>query len=205
MESFFRKYTDKPVFMMIGHGSRNQFRSIVELRKVISKISSKIPQESFLLYFGDSPNPKKPDIGYAFQLLTELRPDIQVIMIQISEAKPWGFPPFVDKKNVFFHDDFPSKGDCKWGGFKKTRTNKILPCSNTKQWIKIHKLLPEGISNVFVLGGGEITLQEISYAKKLHIPIDYYPLERRYQGDGQTKTRKQDTLSKRIGVTYKMK
>lgn len=69
------------VCMMIGHGAKNQFRSITELRKVIQNVATQIPKGGVVLYFGDYPNRSKPDIGYAFALLAEARPDITFKMI----------------------------------------------------------------------------------------------------------------------------
>lgn len=187
---------ESPIFLMIGHGSKNQFLSVSKLKSTVQKVSKHIPENAFVIYFGDSPNIKKPDIGYAFQLLSELRPDIQFIMIQISEAKSWGVPSFV--KKVVWHDDYPSKGECKWGGFTKS----LRPCSNTKQWIRLHKTLPNGITKIFVLGGGPITEQEMLYGNKMGIPIEYYPMERRFMGDKTTRTKKSGSASDRYGPTY---
>ena len=79
-------------------------------------------------------------------------------MIQISEAKSWGFPKSV--KGVYWHNDFTQ--DCKWGGLKNKQ-----PCSNTKKWVSLNKKLKNGITKVFILGGGEITLDEYSLIKKV--------------------------------------
>ena len=185
-----------PVFLMIGHGSRNQFVSITKLKRTLEHLSKDIPVGAYMLYFGDSPNVKTPDIGYAFQLLAEMRPDIHMLMIQISEAKSWGVPGFVE--SVLWHEDFPSTGDCKWGGFTKS----MRPCSNTKQWVRLHKALPSGITKMFVLGGGPITVKEMTYGNKLGIPIEYYPMERRFLGDKETRSKKNGTMAERYGPTY---
>ena len=191
------------VFMMIGHGARNQFKYIKDIRNTIRTIQSSIPKHSVVLYFGDYPNKSKPDIGFAFQILAETRPDITFAMIQIKEAEAWGFPGFVQKDNIKWHTDY-SKGDCMWGGFDK----KGNPCSNTKQWIQLHCDLTSsghnGISNVFVLGGGPITIQEAKYAKKIGIPIEVIPLKRRFKGDKITKVTDKDTRADAYGpIMYK--
>ena len=183
-------------FMMIGNGTKNQFKSVPALRKAIhSFLRTEVPMHSAFLYFGDAPNPSKPDIGYAFQILKELRPDIDIIMVQIDEAKSWGVPQFVSQ--VYWHKDY-TKG-CKWGGLDP----KGAPCSNTKKWVSIAKRA--GIDRILVLGGGAITLDELRIARSLKIPYTYVPLERKYSGDGQTKTSHTDTQKERIGVTYGQK
>lgn len=189
------------LFMFIGHGTKNQFRYINDLKSVLKTILEKIPKNSAVLYFGDSPDSKKPDIGYAFKLINNYRPDIDIYMIQISEAKNWGTPDFV--KGVYWHNNYTQK--CKWGGFdEKTKT----PCSNTKVWLSIAKKI--SISAIFVLGGGQITLDEVKAVKKIkatthiqHTPqIIYVPIERRFKGDGKTRVSDSDTKSTRIGITY---
>lgn len=104
------KNIDGNVYMLIGNGSKNQFRYIRDLKQILTKLVSKIPKNSAFLYFGDSPNKKKPDIGYAFELLYDMRPDIQIYMIQIKEAESWGIPKLV--KDVYWHTDYNDK--CKW-------------------------------------------------------------------------------------------
>ena len=40
--------------MFIGHGSKNQFRYINDLKSVLKTILEKIPKDSAILYFGDT-------------------------------------------------------------------------------------------------------------------------------------------------------
>ena len=150
------------IYMIIGHGTKNQFRYISSLKKVLKKILKEIPKNSSILYFGDGVNKKKPDIGYAFHLLSQLRPDINIYMIQIAEAKSWGVPNFV--KDVYWHNDYTKQ--CKWGGLYDKK-----PCSNTKKWLSIHKRVK--INKVFILGGGNITLDEYSLIKREKIDYEY--------------------------------
>jgi len=176
--------------MIIGNGSKNQFRYINDVKKVLKNYLKGIPKNSSFLYFGDAPNSKKPDIGYVFELLHKYRPDISIYMIQIAEVKSWGVPKFV--KDVYWHKDYTKK--CKWGGCHNGK-----PCSNTKKWVNIAKRI--GIDGLLVLGGGEITLDEIKLATKLHIPYDYVPIERRFKGDGKTRVKNSDTKKDKIGIT----
>ena len=182
------------VFMMIGNGTKNQFRSIPSLRKAIHQfLTASVPPNSAFLYFGDAPNPRKPDIGYAFELLHQLRPDIDIVMVQISEAKSWGIPSFVSQ--VYWHNDYTKA--CKWGGLDNNRQ----PCSNTKKWVSIAKQV--GIDRILVLGGGVITLDEMKLARQLKIPYTYVPLERKFLGDGSTRVKDSDSKKDRIGTTYR--
>ena len=194
---------DKKVFMIIGHGSKNQFKSLSSLKIYVSKISKQIPKNSVIIYFGDSPNSENPDIGMAFELLVKKREDLTVYMIQIGAAKSWGFPDWVD--GVYWHNDFsknPRNPDDKWGGISKR--GKLL--SNTKKWVMLNKKLKSkrgyGISKIFILGGGNITLKEVEVAKKNKIPVKYYAVERKYKGDKETVVTKRDSKADKIGVTY---
>lgn len=177
--------------MLIGNGSKNQFRYIKDLKQILKKILRKIPNKSSFLYFGDSSNKKNPDIGYAFELIKEYRPDIDIYMIQIKEAQSWGVPKFV--KNVYWHNDYNNK--CKWGGIYNNK-----PCSNTKKWVNLSKSVE--INKVFILGGGKITLEEYKLIKQLNINYEYFQIERRFLGDGKTKVKDNNTNIERIGITY---
>ena len=186
-----KELKNQNTFMLIGNGSKNQFRYITDLRNVLKTILKQVPADSCFLYFGDGVNKKKPDIGYAFQLIREIRPDINIYMIQIAEAKSWGVPKFV--KSVYWHKDYTKK--CKWGGVYNGK-----PCSNTKKWINVHKKV--NINKIFILGGGQITLDEYVLMKKENIDYEYFEIERRFLGDGVTKVKNSYTKDKRIGITY---
>ena len=82
---------------MIGNGTKNQFRDMRKVKKFLREILKMIPQQSVFLYFGDSANKKNPDVGYLFELLHELRPDIEIAMIQINKAKSWECPVSLTK------------------------------------------------------------------------------------------------------------
>jgi len=191
-----RELKKNNVYMLIGNGAKNQFKHIGTLKKTISEIIKNIPIGSNFLYFGDYPDKKKPDIGYAFKLLSTMRKDINIYMIQILDAKSWGVPDFV--KGVFWHNSYTQK--CKWGGLN----NKNIPCSNTLKWVKINQKIPSGITKIFILGGGNITMDEFSLIKKYNIPYKYFIIERRYLNDGKTKTKKKDSLNTKIGITQSL-
>jgi hypothetical protein len=188
-----KKVKNKDVYMMIGNGVKNQFRSITEIKKILKKELKNIEKDSCFLYFGDSANKKNPDIGYLFQVLHEMRPDILLYMIQIDAAKSWGIPDFV--KDVYWHSDYNKK--CQWGGILNGK-----PCSNTKKWVNLNKYIKGGIKNVFIFGGGEITLDEFSLIQKHNIPYKYFPVERRYKGDKKTRITNKDSLKDRVGITF---
>lgn len=192
----FGKTTKCPSFyMMIGHGSRNQFARLTDLKKALVKVSKGIEKGSCMLYFGDYPDKKKPDIGYAHKLLSEMRPDIHFLMIQIKEAESWGVPDFV--RSVYWHDDYSKTGDCKWGGFSPSGK----PCSNTAKWVLFHnKIKP--INRIFMLGGGPIAKKEGMYARKIGIPLTKMNIQRRFLGDGKTRARKTSVRKTRRVKTY---
>jgi hypothetical protein len=188
-----KELKNKHIHMLIGNGSKNQFKNKTELKQIIKSILKNLPENSVFLYFGDPSNDKKPDVGYAFELISLFRPDIGIYMIQISEAESWGVPSFVT--GVYWHNDYTKK--CKWGGLNTNNQ----PCSNTKKWVNINKAI--GIRKVFILGGGEITLQEYYLIKQHDIDYFYIPLERKFKGDGVTKIKSTDTQKTKIGITYK--
>jgi hypothetical protein len=186
------KSRNRTVFMIIGNGSKNQFRSVAILKAFVQKLSKELPYHSMVLYFGDLPNPEKPDIGYVFQLLKDLRKDINITMIQITAAQKYGVPKMV--KDVYYHDHFTD--ECKYGGLD----SKGQPCSNTKVWVNFHKKHP--IQKVYILGGGQIVLDEYKLIKSMNIPYAYYPFYRKYKGDGQTLTKVSDSLDELVGITF---
>ena len=115
-------------------------------------------------------------------------------MIQISLAKSWGVPEFVT--GVYWHNDFTKK--CQWGGINEYNE----PCSNTKKWLSLNKRINGGIKMVYIFGGGIITLDEYTLIKKNKIPYHYFPLERKYKGDGVTKVVRSDSSKEKIGITF---
>lgn len=183
----------KNVYMLIGNGSKNQFRNMRNIKTILKTILKTIPPLSVFLYFGDAANDKKPDVGLLFQLVKKYRPDIQIYMIQIQEAKSWGVPKFVN--SVYWHNDYTKK--CKWGGLLNGNL-----CSNTKKWVSLNKRIKGGIDTIFIFGGGQITLDEVKLAKTYDIPFVYFPVKRKFQGDGKTRTTNKNSIAVQVGITY---
>jgi len=181
---------NKKIYMMIGNGSKNQFRDMRKLKGILTKILKTIPQKAVFIYFGDPVDKKRPNVGLLFKIIKEKRPDLFIYMIHIIEAKAWGVPNFVN--NVYWHNDYTSL--CKWGGIYKGK-----PCSNTKKWLSLHKRV--NITKVFIFGGGKITFQEYKLLKARNILYEYFPVERKYFKDKRVTNK--NTLSERIGITYK--
>jgi hypothetical protein len=188
---FIKNLENNNIFMIIGNGSKNQFRNIITIKSIINNISNQIPLNSNILYFGDYPDKANPDIGYVFYLLHQKRKDLNICMIQIMEAKKWGVPDFV--KSVYWHNVYSSR--CKYGGLINNE-----PCSNTLKWVNIHKKLD--ITKVFILGGGKITLDEFKLIKKYNINYEYYLIERKYLGDGTTKINNKHSKKDKYGITF---
>ena len=171
------------VKMMFGNGDKKQFKDVEKLKKEIdhSLIMTAPINRTVYLYFGDVPKEEEPDIGYAFKYLSEKRPDIIFIMIQINEMEKYGVPDFVNG-GVFFHNKYDEKH--KWGGFEKDENGKYKVYSNTKQWLKLHYLLykdriefdnimnkymSSGISFCDVFGeGGNVTKQELELINRIN-------------------------------------
>ena len=175
------------IYMIIGNGSKNQFHSWSSIKTIINKqILHEIPKNATLLYFGDVPNPNKPDIGLVFPYIKQKRSDILIHMIQIKDMEQYGIPDFVSSHYFHKHDKF--------GGIENGK-----PISNTREWVK----LKDNIKKVFILGGGEITLQEFSLLKEYNIPYKYFKVWRKFIGDSITKIKTDDNLENKIGITYK--
>ena len=184
-------------YMFIGHGSNNQIKNFGKVKKIIDEIVQDIPLKSKLLYFGDEPNPKAPDIGLVYEYIKEQRPDLYIHMIQNKVAKKYGYPKWVNK--VSWHNDVSKacekiqKPRGKWSG-ENSNGN---PCSNTKKWIEYHN--KHGIERCFIFGGGITTLIEARFLRKLEIPYDYYPVMRKYLGDKKTIARDNS-----VGITRRL-
>jgi hypothetical protein len=161
--------------LLFGNGDKKQYKDINKLRKEVQEVAHYTPKNrTICLYFGDVPKESDPDIGYIFEYLSKIRPDIIFIMIQIKEMEKYGVPKFVNG-GVYFHEDYDEKH--KWGGFEEIN-GKYKVYSNTKQWLKLHYLLSKekrkkGISFCDVFGeGGDITKQELKLIDKLNYTID---------------------------------
>jgi len=172
--------------ILIGNGDKKQYKDRKELEKAIEKIADKYiyqpndeHYENLFLYFGDVPKKDAPDIGYAYEYLAKIRPDIQIVMIQIKEMEKYGVPKFVNG-GVYFHDDYDEKH--KWGGFEDVN-GKLEVYSNTKQWLKLHYLLKSlrkndkkrgmdtngGLDQFYLLGeGGPVAQGEYKLVKLLN-------------------------------------
>ena len=83
--------------------------------------------------------------------------------MRIKEASKWKIPKFIHK--IYWHTDYTT--DCKWVGFKSNGE----PCSNIKQWVKLHQN-GVNIKKIISLGGGNLLKQTVKYLHKtLKIPI----------------------------------
>jgi hypothetical protein len=163
---------DRPLFMMIGNGSRLGFKDKEALLKEVKMLACAMSMpNAALLYFGDAPRPSSPDIGLAFQMLLDEVPHVTVYMIQIDRYKGGPVPDFVEA--VHWHNDYSD--DRPFGG--RDPVNQA-PCSNTKKWHDL--VVHEGvrIRTVFALGqGGPIAYYEQWLARSIGIPVSVVFLE----------------------------
>ena len=185
----------KDVYMILGNGTKNQFKNMRKIKSILERIVKSCDNKSAFLYFGDSANEKKPDVGLLFKLIHDYNPKIPIYMIQIAKAKSWGVPSFV--KRVYWHHDYTKK--CTWGGLLNGK-----PCSNTKKWVSLNRRLSNGIRKVFIFGGGPITLDEYKIIKQKKIPFEYYPVERKFKGHGETIIKSNDSTKTKVGITFKV-
>tara|TARA_B110000967_G_C18851551_1_gene544903 strand:+ start:572 stop:1177 length:606 start_codon:yes stop_codon:yes gene_type:complete len=187
-----KELKNKNVYMLIGNGSSNQFRDMRKVKGILKKVLTTVERDSYFLYFGDSVEKDKPSVGYLFELISKLRKDITIVMIQITKAKGYGIPKFV--KKVYWHNDYVLKK--RWGGLINNK-----PCSNTKKWVSLNNKLTKGIRKIFIFGGGKITLEEFKVIKRLKIDYQYFAVERKY--NKKEKVTSSDSMRNRIGETYK--
>lgn len=190
---------NKDVFMISGHGSKNQFKNISNVKKNIERIAKKCDENSVFLYFGDPPNKKKPDVGLLFEYLHKFNKKIKIFMIQREKVKKWGVSPFVS--GVYWHRELNKKCSSNKDKFFGGIIGKSI-CSNTKKWVDIHKNLEQGIKKVYFFGGGDIAKHELMLCKKLGIDYKYFPVKRRFMGDGKTKVKNNSTMKNRVGITW---
>ena len=108
-------------------------------------------------------------------------------MIQIDKAKNYGISHLLNVSSVLWHSDYQEKKiadrvHCRYGGFDPDTG---IPCSNTKIW---RDMVKDGVKirRAYILGGGQITLEEMRLMIALRIPICFYPFERKYAGDAKT-------------------
>lgn len=163
---------NKTIVFLLGPGKRRQYKDMRKITKYIHVLAREIPRDSYLLYFGDTPEKKRPDIGRVYEKLLQKRKDLQVFMLSLKENKKYGWPKFVTR--YYFHTDHAKEGDCKYGGVDKNGK----PCSNTKIWVKIHKQY--GIFHVYKIGGGPIAEQEIKLVKQLKIRHTIFNVEHKF-------------------------
>ena len=189
---------DSQIYMIIGHGSKNQIKYPDKINLV--NIMKNIKDNSVILYFGDEVNQEKPDIGYIFQLINEKykkSKNLKFVMIQINTDDAKKYTDFTKGQSfvdaVYWHDDF-ADGPNKWGGVNE----KGEPQSNTKQWIELHKRLK--ITKIYALGGGPVTLEEIKLGIQHKIPIGYIPVIRRFLGDSKTQIMPNMSRSATYGI-----
>jgi len=81
----------------------------------------------------------------------------------------------------------------------KKQSEKHMKGSRLPAWVPVTNVL--GITKIFIFGGGAITLDEYKLAKKLKIPYEYFPVERKYLGDKKTKVTSSMSKKQRVGIT----
>lgn len=162
----------KPIVFLLGPGKRRQYKDMRKVQKYINILIREIPYHSYLLYFGDTPEIQRPDIGRVYQKIMEKRKDLHVVMISLQEFKKYGYPKFVS--TTYFHSNHAKDGDCKYGGINKNGN----PCSNTKVWVRIHNKY--GISHIYKIGGGAIATKEATLARKLKIPLTEFKVQHKF-------------------------
>ena len=62
----------------------------------------------------------------------------------------------------------------------------------------------KGIKTIYFFGGGNIAKNELMLCKKLGIDYKYFPVKRRFMGDGKTKVKINSRMKNSVGVTWNL-
>uniref|UniRef100_A0A0G4F6N9 Uncharacterized protein n=1 Tax=Chromera velia CCMP2878 TaxID=1169474 RepID=A0A0G4F6N9_9ALVE len=160
----------REVHLFFGYSSQS-YRDFD--RQVLPTVKEKVlpflAHGATLVGFGDPVDERNPTISNVVRQIKEWRPDVKVLVIGISELRKLPDPSYADF--VLYHDSW-EEGEYKYGGVNPVTGE---PCSNTKIWLELHHLLEWGVSKIWVLGGGKVTLQEMRLAaEEAQIPIDAF-------------------------------
>lgn len=190
---FLKKYVkNKKIYMILGNDDKNQYGSITEINNLIKNISKKLEKDSIIYYFGEKSDKENPDIGYVISEIKNRRKDIEIIMLGIENNEEFiQIPDFVSK--------------VLWNNIKTTKkrginNNSKKPIGLTKIWENLNK--NEKIDNIYILGGDEITVEEYTIAKELDINTEYYPIKRKFLGDGKSLIKRNSSNEEKFGITY---
>ena len=182
---FVKICNENNVYTVLGNGDKCQFRNIGNIQSDITEILKQIHQNSILIYSGNKPDIKHPDIGYIYKLINNYRPDIQILFVTSNKkeyiSKNYKFIKyklFIDKKEL------------------KPNTNTVTILNYLNNLITIFK--------IFIFGGNKDTVKEIKWIKKNKIPYKYFLVERKYKSDGKSLIKNEDELSIKIGETWEI-
>jgi hypothetical protein len=184
----------KNIYMFFGFDKNDQYSSLTELNTFIKNISKDLKQNSIIYYFGDQelPSKEKPDIDYVISEIKNRRTDIELIMLAYDNINDSDIPVNIISKILKIPVKTPKK--------RGVNNNSRKPLGLTKLWFDLNKI--QKIEKIFILGGNDITLEEVNIAKELELNIEYYPIKRKFLGDSKTTIKKNATHEEKLGVTY---
>ena len=198
---FFKKYIkDKEIIMFFGNNNLDQYNSATEVKNIIKYINKNMEKNAILLHFGELHKDGQLDLGYIFKEIASKRKDIEIISILQSELKEQiNIPEYVSK--VFWHNNYYSKNKQKTRGISINNGTK-KPVAGTKIWYELNKI--KQITRIYLIGGSEYYFEEYNLAKDLDIEIEYYPIKRKYKGDGITLIKKNASKEDKYGLTIEI-
>ena len=154
-------------------------------------------KNAILLHFGELHKEGQLDLGYIFKEIANKRKDIEIISILQSELKEQiDIPEYVSK--ILWHNNYHNKNKEKTRGISINNGTK-KPVAGTKIWYELNKT--KQITRIYLIGGSEYYYEEYNLAKDLDIEIEFYPIKRKYKGDGATLIKKNGSREDKYGLS----
>ena len=178
--------------MLLGFDKNDQYSSITELNNTIKNISKYLEKNSIIYYFGGIPSKEKTDIDYVISEIKNKRNDIELIMLSLHDIDVNDIPENIISKIL--------KIEIKTSKKRGVNNNNKKPLGITKLWCDLNKI--QKIQKIFVLGGNDITLEEVLVAKELELDIEYHAMKRKFLADSKTTVKKNTSIEEKIGVTH---
>jgi hypothetical protein len=186
---------DKNVIMFLGNDESDQYSSSGEVKNIIKYLNKNIEKNAVLLHFGELHKEGQLDLGHIFNEVASKRSDIEVVSILQSELKDKiTIPEYVSK--ILWHDNYYSKNKDKKRGFTVNNGSK-KPIAGTKVWYDLHKV--KDIMCIYLIGGSTDYYDEYKFGKDLDIEIEFYPIKRKFKGDGKTLVKKSGSREDKYG------
>ncbi len=169
-------------FLFIGHGSKAQYKDANALKRkidgIVDKLNRQFGTNNWLAIFGGDPaNKEKPDIGFAMHYLAT-KHNVPILAAQADEYKKYGVGDHVTYA-YYYPTQRNDSGQILYGGVRDGK-----PVGSTATYLS-DAFIQNGLKGIIALGGGPIAKEEIDYARKKGLEVEYHPFEVRHaEGTG---------------------